>query len=170
MRVVVAGFGNVLRRDDGFGVAVIEELAAGPVPAEVSLLDIGIGGIHLVQQLDADVDVLVVLDAVEVDRPPGTVVVVDPEVADVDTMSAQQRRDELADVHYATPERALMLARGLQVLPAHTVVVGCQPLDVDTYEHGLTAPVARAVPVAAREVRRIVSDLGVPWTLDASTR
>lgn len=163
MRIVVAGFGNVLRRDDGFGVAVIEALAAGPVPDGVTLLEIGIGGVHLVQQLDADLDALIVLDAVELERTPGTVVLVEPDVLDVDTMTAAERRDQLADVHYATPDRALMLARGLQVLPAHTVVVGCQPVDVDTYQHGLTDTVSRAVPIAADEVRRLVAELGLPW-------
>ena len=169
MRIVVAGFGNVLRRDDGFGVAVIAALAHEPTPAEVTLLEIGIGGIHLVQQLDAEMDALIVVDAVDIDRAPGTVVVVEPDVLDVDAMSAEERRDQLADVHYATPDRALMLARGLQVLPAYTVVVGCRPADVDTYVHGLTEAVARAVPVAVDEIRRLVTDLGVTWTTGTST-
>lgn len=163
MQVVVAGFGNVLRRDDGFGVAVVEALAQGPVPEGVTLLDIGIGGIHMVQQLADGTDALIVLDAVELGRPPGTVVVVDPEVEDVSTMTVMQRREHLADMHYATPERALMLARALGRLPRHTVVIGCEPEDADSYVHGLSPAVARAVAVAAEEVRRTVTALGLPW-------
>lgn len=163
MVVVVAGFGNVLRRDDGFGVAVVEHLHAAGAPPAVRLLDIGIGGIHLVQQLGPEVTGLVVLDAVDLGRAPGTVVVVDPEVEDVSGLGVMDRRDRLADMHYATPDRALMLARAMEVLPTDTVVVGCQVLDADTYAQGLTDPVARAVPVAAAEVRRLVATFGVGW-------
>jgi hydrogenase maturation protease len=164
-KVIVAGFGNVLRRDDGFGVAVVEELARHHVPDGVQLMDVGIMGIHLGQQLGDEVAGLVVLDAVEVGRPAGTVVVVDPEVEDVSRMSVMDRRDHLADMHYATPDRALMLAGAMGVLPPATVVIGCQPTDVDTYAHGLTPPVAHAVPVAADEVRRAVTGMGVAWPL-----
>lgn len=169
MRVVVAGFGNVLRRDDGFGVAVVEELAAGRVPAEVTLMDVGIGGIHLIQVLMAEpADALIVLDAVEVQRPPGTVVVVEPQVLDVRASSPRDRRDELADVHYATPDRALMFLRALDLLPPDTVTIGCEPVDAETPEQGLTPRVAAAVPAAADEVRRWVSGLGVPWEVAAT--
>jgi hydrogenase maturation protease len=169
VRVVVAGFGNVLRRDDGFGVAVVEELAAGDVPGEVTLLDVGIGGIHLVHVLLADpADALIVLDAVELQRPPGTVVVVVPDVPDVRASSPRERRDELADVHYATPDRALMFLRALDLLPPATVTIGCEPVDAETPERGLTPRVAAAVPAAADEVRRWVSDLGIPWEAAAT--
>lgn len=163
MEVVVAGFGNVLRRDDGFGVAVVDALQGGWVPAAVRLLDVGIGGIHLVQQLHDGVTGLVVVDAVDLDRSPGTVVVVTPDVVDVSRLGVMAQRDELADMHYATPDRALMLARAMGVLPPDTVVVGCQPVDADSYVQGLTDPVARAVEVAATEVRRVVTGFGIDW-------
>jgi hydrogenase maturation protease len=168
MRVVVAGFGNVLRRDDGFGVAVIDELGRASVPPEVELVDIGIGGVHLVQLLSTPADALVVLDAVDIDRPAGTVAVIDPDVEDVGAMGVMQRRDHLADMHYSTPDRAMMLAGAMGVLPERRVVVGCQPADADTYEQGLTPPVAAAVAVAADEVRRIVSGLGVAWSFGST--
>jgi hydrogenase maturation protease len=161
--VVVACFGNVLRGDDGFGVAVAEHLDACGVPDAVRVLDIGIGGIHLVHQLDHSVDALVVVDAVSMGRAPGTVVTVRPDVEDVRLLEGQARRDALADMHYATPERALMLARALGVLPDRVLVVGCEPDDVDVLRQGLSPPIAHAVAAAAAEVRSIVRDLGVDW-------
>jgi hydrogenase maturation protease len=170
VRIVVAGFGNVLRRDDGFGVAVVDRLGAGAVPAEVTLMDVGIGGIHLVQVLmETPADALVILDAVELGRAPGTVLVVEPDVPDVRALTALERRDELADVHYATPDRALLFLRALDLLPTRTVTIGCEPVDAETPEAGLTAPVAAAVAVAAEEVRRHVTGLGVPWDAAAAT-
>lgn len=163
-RVVVAGFGNVLRRDDGFGMAVLDALAATTLPDHVELMDVGIGGIHLVQNLlGAPADILVVLDAVELGREPGTVVVVDPDVLDVDELSVMERRDVLADMHYATPDRALMLLLAMDVLPDRTVVVGCEPVDPHTPQQGLTPTVAAAVAPAVLEVRRAVRELGGEW-------
>lgn len=165
MVVTVAGFGNVLRADDGFGVRVVEALRAAPVPDGVQVLDIGIGGIHLVQDLMVGTDALVLVDAVDVGRVPGTVVVLDPPRPDVRSWSPTQRRDALADVHYATPERALLLGQALDVLPPVVHMVGCQHAEGEGLGIGLSAPVARAVPVAADQVRRLVTQLGCPWTV-----
>lgn len=162
MRIIVAGFGNVLRSDDGFGVAVAEAIVDG-LPPEVEVMDVGIGGIHLVHRLLDGADGLVVVDAVDVGRPAGTVVIIDPDVEDVAELSVMERRDRLADMHYATPDRAMMLARAMEVLPERTVVVGCQPVDAETPHRGMSDAVARAVPIAVDEIRAIVTSWGVAW-------
>lgn len=167
MKILVVGVGNVLRGDDGFGVAVAELLLAGPpAPPQVQVMEIGIGGIHLVQELSEpgeDVDAVVVIDALDLGRPPGTVLTVNPEVVDARTLPANRRRAELADMHFATPGRALMLARSLDVLPATVRLVGCQPLEVDRPVIGLSPAVASAVGPAAQVVRDLVGELGVRW-------
>lgn len=156
MSVLVACFGNVLRGDDGFGYAVAQRLLAEPLPDGVAVLEVGIGGIHLVQELMAGVDALIVVDAVDLGRPAGTVITQVPDVADVSALPIEQRRDLLADMHYATPERALMLARGLGVLPATTFVVGVQTTDTERLDQRLSASTAAAVGHAVAEVRRLV--------------
>ncbi len=163
MRVLVAGVGNVLRGDDGFGVAVAQRLQEEGPPPGVRVLEIGIGGIHLVQELFDGFDGLVAVDAVDLGRAPGTVVVVRPDVRDVAAMPLLQRHDELADMHYATPERAFMLARALGVLPAGLWLVGCQPADAERLGEGLSPQLERSVDAAVAEVKRLVVDLGIPW-------
>ncbi|MBA3735224.1 MAG: hydrogenase maturation protease [Actinobacteria bacterium] len=157
MRILVAGVGNVLRGDDGFGVIVAQRLLEKDVPAEVHVLDIGIGGIHLVQELFAGADGLVIVDAVDLGSPPGTVVVQRPDIREI------AGPDDLADVHYATPERALMFARGLDVLPRCVLIVGCQVVDAESLGEGLSPTLEGAVDSAAGEVRRLVRELGVDW-------
>ncbi len=103
-----------------------------------------------------DVEVLIVVDAVDLGRSAGTVVVQVPEVLDVSTLSPDRRRDELADMHLATPARALMMALGLGVLPATTLVVGVQTTDTQEPRHGLSPTTAAALPTALREIRRLV--------------
>ena len=153
MNVLVAGVGNVLRGDDGVGVAVVEQLEREGVPEGVRLFDVGIGGIHLVQELQDLVDALIVVDAVDTQRPPGTVVTLRPRVR---TPSGP---DDLADMHYADPDRALMLAGALNRLPDVLWVVGVQPEDADRLGEGLSQPVAAAVPAAVLEVRRLIAEL-----------
>lgn len=163
MDIIVACFGNVLRGDDGFGLAVARHLTAGDVPVGVRVMEVGIGGIHLLQELLDPVDALIVVDAVDVGRPPGTVVVLDPEITDVRTLGVSERRDALADMHLANPDRVFTLARGLDVLPDVTVMVGCQPADAQRYGEGLTPEVQRGVAPAAAEVQQIVQGLGISW-------
>lgn len=165
MRLVVAGVGNVLRRDDGFGVAVAHLLLDRPVPDEALVMDVGIGGIHLVQELLTErADALIVVDASELGRPPGTLAVIRPDVVDIASLPLTERHDELADMHYATPERAFMLARGLTVLPSILWMLGCQPEDADTPGFGLTETVERAVEPAVAEVKRLAAECGVSWS------
>lgn len=158
MTVLVACFGNVLLADDGVGVAVAEQLLAEPLPPGVTVLEVGIGGIRVLQELLAGgVELLVVVDAVDLGRPAGTVVIQRPDVVDVSTLPVNERRDQLADTHLATPARLLLMAQGLGVLPASTRVVGIQTTDTFEPRYGLSESAARAVPVAVAEVRRLLA-------------
>jgi len=146
-RVLVGCVGNVLRGDDGFGPAVAERLGGLPEGAEV--LETGIGGIALLQELLAGCDGLVLIDAVDREAEPGTVFVIEPEVLD---------GEHVADVHLANPERVLTMAKSMGALPDRVLIVGCQPAEVDELEHGLSPAVERAVDVAAGRVESAVRD------------
>ena len=86
-----------------------------------------------------------------------------PEVPDATTWSAAEQQDRLVDAHYATPERALLLARGLGVLPGSTTLVGIQADGTACWGEQLSARVAGALPGAAAEIRRIARELGISW-------
>ncbi len=155
-RTLVAGVGNVLRGDDGFGVAVAERLARASLPAGVTVVETGIAGIALVQELQCGWDSLVLVDAVDRGRPPGTVMVIKPEVVDVQQLSWEERNDLIADMHLATPDRVLVLARALGALPAWVRIVGCQPTDAESVKEGLSVVVSAAVDIASAEVLRLL--------------
>jgi hydrogenase maturation protease len=144
-RILVAGVGNVLRRDDGFGPAVVARL--DDLPAEVEVVETGIGGIALLQELMTGYDGLVLVDAVDHGVVPGTIVVTEPAVGEA---------VHVPDVHLANPERVLTMAKALGVLPERVRIVGCQPADVDELDDRLSPQVQRAVAVAAASVREIV--------------
>lgn len=152
MRILVAGVGNVLKGDDAFGVIVSRRLMEVALPEGVRVVETGIAGVALVQELQEGWDALVVADLVDRDREPGTIMMIEPEVVDVTALSWDQRYDMLADMHMATPERALMLARALGVLPPRLLLVGCQPVDPDGFGMEMSPPVEAAVDVAVREI------------------
>jgi len=169
VRIIVAGFGNVLRADDGVGVGVVQHLARHDAPDGVELIEIGSGGIHLVQCLLDGADALVVVDAMSAGRTPGTVMVVRPEITDPSTLGVHDLRDQVADMHLASPDRALAVARGLGVLPAVVWMVGIEPVDDQAWGESLSEPVASAVVVAADQVRELVSGAGIRWASPAGS-
>ena len=62
-RILVAGVGNVLNGDDGFGVELAWRLAKRSLPAGVKVIETGIGGMTLVQELMLGYDAVLLLDA-----------------------------------------------------------------------------------------------------------
>lgn len=156
-RILVAGMGNVLRHDDGFGVEVAKRLGAqNHLPANVKVIEVGIGGIHLVQELMAGYDVLVVIDALERQSAAGTVHVLQADVPDLSTWTDDARGDFLADMHYTTPTKAMILAKALGVLPPTVFLIGCQPAEFDDIGIGLSAVVDQATTQAMREIEKLV--------------
>ncbi len=147
-RTLVAGFGNALRGDDGFGVEVIRRLQAAPVDEGVELMDVGTGGIRLAQELLTTYDRLIVLDAMTRGQPPGSVCVL--AVDDVESVSE-------IDMHVAIPARALSVAKALGALPAEIYIVGCEPLEVDELSTDLSEPVKAGVEIALRRIHELLA-------------
>jgi hydrogenase maturation protease len=157
-RVLVACVGNVLRGDDGFGQAVEQRLVAdGPLPPGVDLIETGIGGMGIVQQLMQGYDMLIVVDAVDRGAAPGTLFVLEPEVRDPATLPMDEWRERFSNLHLAEPARVFLLARALGVLPPRVLLVGCQPLACDEFSQALSPPVAAAVGLAVGRVRELAT-------------
>lgn len=153
MRTLVAGFGNVLRGDDGFGVEVVRRLREdGPPRRDVDLMEVGTAGIRLAQELLTPYDRLVIVDAMTRGAAPGTVYV--SEVQSVESPAE-------VDLHLAVPARALAVAKALGALPREVYIVGCEPAEVDELTTALTPRVAAAVETALEHVRRLL-DSGPP--------
>ncbi len=161
LRVLIAGVGNLLRGDDGFGVEVARRLLGRPpqlAGAALTIIETGIGGMHLVQELLSGYDALIVVDAVERGAAPGTIFLLEPERVDPSGWPDEIRRDFFADTHYAEPSHALALAAAVGALPPRVLVVGCQVATVDDLLQGLTPAVARAIDRVAEDFPRIVGE------------
>lgn len=159
MKILLAGFGNILREDDGFGVVLAQRLQEYPLPEGVDVLEAGIGGISLVQDLMKGYDALIVLDALE-GGIPGVVKTLTADVPDAQDMP----KDFLADVHYAEPGRALVLAKAVGVLPEIVYIVGAVAKSAELGE-GLCPEVEAALETALRVVLDLLKRLRVAANL-----
>jgi len=149
--VLVAGIGNVFLGDDGFGVEVARRLADHDLPDGVDVVDYGIRGIHLAYELlDERYQVVVLVDAVPMGEPPGSLAVLEAD---------PQAPDGVVEAHSMSPHVVLSVLRALGGRPPRVLVVGCQPAALDQ-GMALSAPVEAAVDEAVRVVRRLAAEVG----------
>ncbi|MFQ5707585.1 MAG: hydrogenase maturation protease [bacterium] len=157
-QVLIAGVGNVLRQDDGFGVEVARQLQKrADLPDCVKVVETGIGGISLVQELYDGYETLLLVDVVSNEGNPGQIFMLEAKVGDIADWPIQEKRDFLADMHYTDPNRALMLAKALDVLPRSVYIVGCQPLECGDFKLGLSEEIQNAVPRAVEHIMAWIS-------------
>jgi hydrogenase maturation protease len=155
-RILVAGIGNIFLGDDGFGVEVVKRLHERDLPPGVEVVDFGIRGMDLAYALGAGYEVAIFVDLAARGEAPGTLSVIEPELAE----------DEVTlETHAMDPVKVLRLARELGPLPARTLVVACEPQRVMTGAPDedvvveLSEPVRAAVEGAVDLVERLVADL-----------
>jgi hydrogenase maturation protease len=155
--LLVAGIGNIFFSDDAFGVEVAQRLAGQELPAGVRVEDFGIRGVHLAYELLEGYDALVLIDALPMGEPPGTLVVLEP---DLDA-SPDTGETPIMDAHTMSPTVVLSTLAGLGGRVARVYVLGCQPA---TLEEGmaLSAPVAAAVGPAVEMCRQLVAEIIEP--------
>lgn len=160
-RALVVGVGNILRGDDGFGVEVAKRLQAMPgVTGRAKIIEVGIGGVHLVQELMDGYDLLVIADATDRKGEPGQVYVLELDVPPSPSSSFEAWQEDLTDMHEAVPSKTLVMARALGVLPGRVLLVGCQPASTEQVEIGLSAPVAAAVEQAVKRISALLDPVG----------
>jgi hydrogenase maturation protease len=158
LRVLVAGIGNIFLGDDGFGVEVVGHLARRPVPAGVTVVDFGIRGLHLAYQLLDGYDVLVLVDALPLGEPPGTVALVEAEVPTAVGPDPEAPTGPALDAHTMSPAVVLGTLAHLGGSVDQVFVVGCQPATV-AEGIGLSDAVAASVDLALAMVDDLLTDL-----------
>ena len=157
-RVLVAGMGNDLRQDDGFGIAVVRRFEVSSVPQGVRIYESGIAGIGLVQELMDGYEALIIVDATDRDTEPGTVFLLEAEVPTQEAMTEESRQEFLADTHLTVPSQALTLASALGILPQSVYILGCQPKECGLGME-LSEPVERGVTEAVERLRELTARL-----------
>ena len=150
-RTLVAGMGNLLRGDDGFGVRVLEKLASTTLPVGVELYEAGGAGVALAQKLMDGYDACILVDATERQGAPGTLYRLEPHIT-AETVAPTE-----IGLHNLDPFKVLILARALNALPADVLVIGCEPLQTEELCQELSPPVLAAVDRAVDLILRELS-------------
>ena len=144
-RVLIAGIGNVFFGDDGFGVEVVRRVDARMLPSHIAAVDYGIRGVHLAYDLlDGDVDVLIMVDALPTDDPPGTLTLLELDEAAHAELTAGPTA---VDSHAMNPQAVIAALHTLGGRMGRIFVVGCTPQSVEP-GIGLSPAVAAAVEPA----------------------
>lgn len=145
--ILVLGVGNILLRDEGVGVRVIEALRCANVPPDVELYDGGTIGADLLDVI-ADRRKVIVIDAVLGEFEPGTVLRMTPR-------DLEPRQEVGASLHDFGVLETLTLARQMNAEPKEVLLIGVKPFRVE-YGLELTPEMHRLVP---RIVQAVLEEL-----------
>jgi len=144
-RTLVLGIGNLLMGDEGVGVHAVQELAPEALGPQVTVVDGGTGGFHLLSYF-SDYDPIIMIDATMDGRPPGSVSLIEPRYATDFPRSLTAHDIGLRDLI----ESAALLGP-LPKIYLITVSVG----ELQPMETTLSGPVREAI----RRVHALVKDL-----------
>jgi len=140
---LVLGVGNILLEDEGIGVRVIEAMQGMSLPEGVELFDGATAGADLIDVI-ADRHRVIVVDAVDADVAPGTVL-------RFTGKDFARREGTVMSLHQVGFIDAVGMATHLGAAPQEVVVIGVKPakvgfgLDLSDRIHAVIPGVIRLV-------------------------
>ena len=125
----IIGIGNLLRKDDGVGIVLLELLVKRKkeFPKNIEFIDGGTGGMNLLHLL-AQFDTVLLIDAVDFKGRPGEARVFS--LKDIQS----QKKPVMMSTHDPDFLNLLRLSQAFKELPETLVIFGVQPRDVS---HGM---------------------------------
>jgi len=121
--VAVVGVGNLLMKDEGVGVHILEYLAKKGIPENVSLFDAGTAFSEIISEMEG-YEKLIIVDAVHGGGKPGTVYCF--EIEDVQT-----RKGFFLSLHDVGVIEALQMERLIGKIPERIIFMGIEPFKVE---------------------------------------
>jgi len=141
--IVVAGCGNPLFADDGFGPAVVESLQGLELPENVSVVDAGLGGPHFVFTLlsPESTKKLIIVDIADFGGEPGEL-----RWLAVEELPAGSYRDAHS-WDLTEPLQRIKDEIEIRVLACQKKYVSAPEMEI-----GITDEVQKAIPCAVTEI------------------
>ena len=152
-KVMVLGVGNILLRDEGVGVRVIERMKESySFPEGVELVDGATAGLDLLPVFEA-FDYAIIIDTVKTSEPPGSIFRFTP-------------GDINVKVPYKTSLHQIGMVEVFAISEAmghkiNAVIIGIQPEDMSDWGLELTKTVEDKVPELIRLVLKELEALGI---------
>jgi hydrogenase maturation protease len=121
-KILIVGIGNLLCRDEGIGVHVIQEMKNMKLPDHIDLLDMGTSTMDLIGHLEG-VKKLIVIDAMKAGGSPGTIYKCRPE----DLLPEEEGPISLHEIGLL---ESLNMAQKMG-MKIDTVIIGVEPKILD---------------------------------------
>jgi coenzyme F420 hydrogenase subunit delta len=146
--ILIAGVGNKLFGDDGFGPEVIEYLESHySIPKNIYLADVGTGIrkiLFTISLSEARPKVIVVIDAVDKGRKPG-------EIFEISIDEIPKEKIDDFSIHQVPSSNLLKELHDLCSVKVR--VMACQVQTIpETIQSGLSETVKKAVPLMAQKI------------------
>lgn len=146
---VILGLGNLLLRDEGLGIHIVQRLMREDIAEYTELVDGGTDALSLLGIVEA-ADRLLIIDAINTGSPPGTIrLIQSQEIPLILTSSMSPHQIGFSEV--------LTLAKLRGRLPAHSLLVGIEPQSLD-WGTELTPLLAQRVPEIVGLVYQQIND------------
>jgi hydrogenase maturation protease len=144
----IIGCGNLLLKDEGVGIHLIEFLKKDKLPEDVELIDGATAGFDLLPYFE-DAEKIVIVDAIRAEGPPGEIYKFTPKDFDTDhTLKAS--------LHDITLDEVFKIAGKLGMLPPITIF-GVQPKDI-TWGMELSQEIGKILPRLAQLVKEEIKN------------
>ena len=140
--ILILGIGNILLRDEGVGVRVIEALQKQKFPDTIDLVDGGTSGADLIDIL-ADRRKVIIVDAVDAGKAPGTVIRFEED--DLENIP-----NSALSLHELGIAETLKMTSKLNCKPKEVVFFGIQPKDISPGLE-LSDEMGEIVPIVAEK-------------------
>ncbi len=155
-QITILGVGSILMTDEGFGVRVIQALDRRfDFPENVSVVDGGVLGLNLLGVM-TEADHLIVIDAIRNQGAPG-------DLFRLTGDAVPERIRAKNSLHQVDFLEALTLCQAMEKVP-ETVILGVQPMDIDTLSVDLTDVVSRQIDPVLDMVLAELDRLGIAYT------
>jgi len=154
-QITVLGVGNILLRDEGVGIRVIEKMQERyEFPEHVSIVDGGTLGLSLLGVI-SEADILIVVDAVKNGEKPGSLYRLEGE-------EVPKRILAKNSLHQVDLLETLTSCQAFDKVP-ETVILGVEPLDIESLSIELTPTVQEKVDPLIHMVLKELDRLGAHY-------
>jgi hydrogenase maturation protease len=149
-KIAVVGVGNLIMKDDGVGIHVVEELKKHNLPEGVHVIDAGTTVLDVIINI-RDSDKAIVIDAVTGGGKPGDVYRFTPE--DVSDGAGPP-----LSMHEVSFLGSLKLAELSGGRPRNVVIIGVEPAEI-TLSLELSDPVRAKIPFVIDRILKEINEI-----------
>lgn len=148
--ILVLGIGNLLLKDEGIGIHLVQKMMKMHLPKNVEVLDGGTASLNLISYLEGRKKIIVV-DCVRGGHKPGTIYRLTPE-------DLERDEKKILSLHQVDFQETLNLFSKLKKKIPKVVIIGIEPKDYSSWGMELSPVIKRRIPKIIKIVITEIKD------------